>query len=137
MKTKKRITISIIILILFAILVFTDIYACPIRHIFGIPCPLCGMTRAITLALSLNFKEAFFYHLFWPLVIIIIIIHILVEFNIIKLKTKKYFIPLLIITSLNLIYYITRIITKSPITKIDFKNSLLFKMFKFITNIIV
>lgn len=36
---------------------------CIFQHFFGIPCPGCGMTRAIQSALVLDFKSAFSYHL--------------------------------------------------------------------------
>ena len=41
---------------------------CPFKAIFNIPCPGCGMTRAIISALRLNFKMAFYYH---PLFILV------------------------------------------------------------------
>lgn len=37
-------------------------YRCPVRLIFGIECPSCGMTRAFLSALRLDFKAAFSYH---------------------------------------------------------------------------
>jgi hypothetical protein len=48
------------------------IYALKIPCIFlsitGVKCPGCGMTRAILSAMSLNFKEAFYYHkMFWSM----------------------------------------------------------------------
>ncbi len=35
---------------------------CPIRFLFGIPCPGCGITRAWLFALRLDFAQAFSYH---------------------------------------------------------------------------
>lgn len=36
--------------------------ACPIRLIFGVPCPSCGMTRAHLLFFTFHFEEAFEMH---------------------------------------------------------------------------
>lgn len=39
---------------------------CQVKALFGVPCPTCGMTRAIRLALGGNFGAAFRMHpLFW------------------------------------------------------------------------
>lgn len=39
---------------------------CPIRNTTGIPCPGCGMSRAWTAALRLDFASAFSWHpMFW------------------------------------------------------------------------
>lgn len=40
---------------------------CPLRMIFGIPCPFCGMTRAHLAALRLDFAAAFSEHPLFPL----------------------------------------------------------------------
>ena len=39
---------------------------CVYRFLFGLPCPGCGMTRAVMAALRLDFAAAFGYHwMFW------------------------------------------------------------------------
>lgn len=40
---------------------------CPVKTIFGIPCPGCGMTRALIFAARGNFERAFYYHPLFPL----------------------------------------------------------------------
>lgn len=41
---------------------------CPIKWLFGISCPGCGMTRAIMAAVQFQFKNAFYFHpLFWSM----------------------------------------------------------------------
>ena len=42
---------------------------CPIRHLLGISCPGCGMTRACVSALQLDFSAAFNYHPLWVLLL--------------------------------------------------------------------
>ena len=47
-------------------------FVCVIRGLTGIPCPSCGMTRAIASFLRLDFAAAFYFHpLFWspPLIL--------------------------------------------------------------------
>ena len=41
---------------------------CIFLSLFDIPCPGCGMTRALLAALRLDFKQALFYHpMFWSI----------------------------------------------------------------------
>lgn len=41
---------------------------CIYRYLLGIPCPGCGMTRAIVSALHLDLRQAFAYHpMFWSI----------------------------------------------------------------------
>ena len=50
------------------VLVFGEKSICFFRLLIGIPCPGCGMTRALCSALHLNFEKAFLFHPLWPLV---------------------------------------------------------------------
>ncbi len=50
---------------------FTVGVPCPFKLIFGIPCPLCGMTRAFVSLLKLDFSAAFEYNaMVWSLPIL-------------------------------------------------------------------
>lgn len=41
-------------------------YQCPIRRLTGVICPGCGMSRAWSAALHLDFSQALYYHpMFW------------------------------------------------------------------------
>lgn len=42
---------------------------CPSALLLGLPCPGCGMTRALGQATHGHFREAFEYHAIWPLVL--------------------------------------------------------------------
>ena len=45
---------------------------CPILHFLGIPCPGCGMTRALLSALRLDFGAAFSHHaMFWSVPLLV------------------------------------------------------------------
>lgn len=52
--------------VLLLVICFTLIdIRCPIRSLFHIPCPACGMTRACLSALRFDFVAAFAYHPFF------------------------------------------------------------------------
>ncbi len=38
---------------------------CPIRYVFGVQCPGCGMTRALLSVLRFDFASAFAFHPAW------------------------------------------------------------------------
>ena len=91
--------------------------SCPIRHITGIPCPTCFLTRSTCLALQGDFENAFKMHIFGPFVAIFLIIWSIKSF-----KTKKFF-PFsltekfLLIFSFSLLgYWIVRMIYGFPIS---------------------
>lgn len=41
---------------------------CPIALLFGLPCPGCGLTRALGHATHGHFRESFEFHPIWPLI---------------------------------------------------------------------
>lgn len=43
-------------------------YRCPLRLLFGIPCPCCGYTSALVACLSLDIPRAFDNHPLFPLI---------------------------------------------------------------------
>ena len=130
----KKYIFAITLAIVLILLIITGIYQCPLKYIFGLSCPFCGITRAIYYALQFNLEKAFYYHLFWPIVIIGIIIHILYEFKIIIKYKKIMMILLYIFVILNFIYYIYRFINGSNIVYFNFKESLIYKIYAIIVN---
>jgi hypothetical protein len=57
-------------------------FACPIRHLTGIPCPTCGMTRSLMAAVRGEWMVSIDYHLFGPILIAVLIgiaIHLVLE----------------------------------------------------------
>ena len=48
--------------LLFVFLMYRLEFRCLFREILGIPCPGCGMTRALVSVLRLDFGAAFAYH---------------------------------------------------------------------------
>ena len=91
--------------------------SCPIRHITGVPCPTCFLTRSTCLALQGDLEESFKMHLFGPFIALFLIIWSIKSF-----KTKKLF-PFLITEQLLLIstfslicYWIFRLFNGFPIS---------------------
>ena len=68
MKSSAEKTQLIFLFIFFGVLIPFGIYKCPIKTIFGINCPSCGMTRAFIAAIKLDFRSAFQYHPLFPLI---------------------------------------------------------------------
>ena len=42
---------------------------CPVALVFGLPCPGCGITRALGCATHGRFEAAFEYHSLWPVLL--------------------------------------------------------------------
>lgn len=130
----KRLSKIIIFLFLFFILILIVLkqYYCPIKLIFGLSCPTCGITRAIFHALKLDFSNAFYYHIFWPVVIVGIIAYVLYKLKILKVNRNLMIIILCIICVLNLGYYFYRLFNNSEIVYFAFNESLIYKVFNYI-----
>ena len=128
---KKRYIFAIILSIIFLTLFITEIYECPLKYIFGLSCPFCGVTRAFECLIKLDIAGSFHCHLFWPVILAAIIIHVLYEFNIIK-KHKKIFMTLLyVFVVVNFIYYIYRLTSGSDIVYFNWYESFIYKTYKF------
>ena len=67
-RNRGVITLLFIIFMLYIVFFALGI-SCPVKHIFGVSCPGCGMTRATLSALRLDFTMAFYYHPLWPIVL--------------------------------------------------------------------
>lgn len=87
------ISISIIIIIIL-VMYLTGTEICLLKKVSGIPCPGCGMTRAIFSFLKFNIKEAFFYHPLFLLPFIWTVVTIV--FYIKKIDKSRYFLFLVI-----------------------------------------
>lgn len=120
-KTIFFIAISGIILLVF--------YHCPFLYIFGIPCPGCGMTRALLKAAMLDFRAAFYYHPLFFVVVIAAIYMILKHTGKIKISKKTENKLLAVICTLFIIVYIIRAFTGSEIVLTDFKHSVVYRLF--------
>jgi cytochrome bd-type quinol oxidase subunit 2 len=107
--------VVVILYELFFILVYPNEPNCLVKRIIGIPCPMCGMSRAVFSFIQFDFRSAFFYH---PLVYLLPFIIILFLFSGIKhidqiRKSKQTW---MIIISILIITYIIRMILFFPDT---------------------
>ena len=128
---KKDIVLLICALIVIRLVMISGLYRCPSRLLFGIPCPLCGMTRAITAVLSGDFSLAFYYHPLWPLAIIVIALFLLSYLHVISPSKKAVDIAVYVICILLTGVFIYRHVTGSDVVRIDFESSLLYNMVRF------
>lgn len=67
---KGIVLLHIKVLILLALLFFT-MWHCPVRLLFGVPCPGCGTTRACISLLKLDVRAAFASQPVFPILILI------------------------------------------------------------------
>lgn len=97
-----------------ALILLLDL-GCPARHLIGIPCPGCGMTRACLAACRLDFAEAFRMNPLWPLVLILLVTAVLRGGRLFKSqKTEKRVAVLLLVLVLTV--YLVRMILYFPHT---------------------
>ncbi len=104
-------------------LLFHDRSNCLIKNVTGIPCPTCGMTRAYKYFLHGDFKEAFYFH---PLFLLVIPVAFIVFFRkdpfVEKFyKSKTLWIIVFVVT---IGVYIIRMITVYPEPPLDPQDSL-------------
>ena len=57
--------ITLAVLLIYVLCAFALKMPCPIKHLTGISCAGCGMSRALMSALSLDLTGAFRYHPLW------------------------------------------------------------------------
>ena len=93
------------------VLILLDIYKCPFKALTGIPCPGCGMTRAVLFACKGDFRKAFHYHPLWIIAVPLVLVEILNEMGIIKIPLKINNVILIIAGALLLVVYIIRLCT--------------------------
>ena len=67
-KHRAMMLAALLIAVIYAVM-FSCGITCPIRYVFGVSCPGCGMTRACMSALRLDFGGAFAYHPLWVLLV--------------------------------------------------------------------
>ncbi len=102
---------------------------CPLNFLFGIPCPLCGITRAFLSVLRGDFASAFYYHPLWPLVLLVILFIVLKQTGILRVSYKSMNIGAVIIALVFLVCFILRHVFHSPVVEVDFEDSLICKIY--------
>lgn len=127
----EKYKINIIVFFFVFLIIFltiVGIYRCPLSFFFGIPCSLCGITRAIISVFHFDFESAFYYHALWPIIVFGVPLYFISIKNNRKITKKNKDIILIFVAILFLGYFIIRHITLSPIVQIDFSKSLLYSI---------
>ena len=102
---KRNIPIVLAVVCFWTIGIFTDVI-CPIKRFLGVPCPTCGVSRALFALLRLNFTEYVTYNVMAPFLIAALIL--LVNIELFKKKRTVYAVAYVILI-LNSIYYVVRL----------------------------
>ena len=108
------------------------VYRCPLQFFFGIPCALCGLTRAFMALAKGDVAGAFYYHPLWPLAPIVAGFFALCYLEVIHPSKKVYDAVVYSSVALLLTCFIIRHIMHSPVVQIDIASSFFGKA---ITNI--
>lgn len=103
-------------------------YHCPLLYTVGIPCPGCGMTRALFALLRLDLAEAFYYHPLFPVVILAAVYLMLEYLEILRFSYKVKQRLLIAICALFLITYVIRLAAGSPVVQPCWEDSLLYRL---------
>ena len=121
---------SFLFVFIVAIFYFLGI-GCPTRFLTGIPCPGCGMTRAVIHLAKFDIRGALYYHpLVWTLPIIILLFVYKNKINHILLNAL-----LIVIIALFIVVYIVRIFdVENEVLCIDITNSFIYKIITILKN---
>ena len=84
-KSKK----ALLCLLIFLGMFFLFSVGCPFYRLTGIPCPVCGMTRAYLAAFQLDFAAAFRMHPLWPTAVLLILLILWKEGRIFRSRKKN------------------------------------------------
>lgn len=120
---------KIIIFIAVSGIILLVFYHCPFLYFFGIPCPGCGMTRALIAAVRFDFKAAFYYHPLFFVVIIAAVYMLLKLTGRVSVSKKAENNLLKAICILFITVYIIRVLTGSKIVSADFSHSVIYRIF--------
>lgn len=125
---RNTIIIATVTIVAVALLILLDIYKCPLDYILGIPCPMCGMTRAFIAAVSGDFYSAFHYHPLWIVIILGVLFIILYELRVIRIPKIAFNIICVILGVLLVLCYIVRLLLHSDIVMPHFETSLIHRI---------
>ena len=130
-KRIKDFIITVLIASLVIVLAVLFKTGCPLDVVFGIPCPMCGITRAILSLLHGDIYSAFYYHPLWPVIIASVILFSLYTLGIIRPSKKVFTIACFFLGFLLLGCWIIRHIQGSPIVRFHFGTSLIYRVLQF------
>ena len=119
-KSKKQIVLTLCVFAL-ALAVYSLLIGCPLRQLFGVKCPMCGMTRAVLSLLRLDFSGAFHWHPAWPLVLILLPLYVILELR----RVGSGRIPGVLLILVLVVSYVVRLILRDPVIWPDLREGLL------------
>ena len=122
-------------LLIFGLMFLLGIYRCPLEFFVGIPCPLCGITRAFMALAKGDVALAFYYHPLWPLAPFAFGFYMLYYLEIIHPGRKVFNAVTYGLCVLLLACYIIRHIMHSPVVEIDFASSFIGRSLSFIMSL--
>lgn len=122
---RKNILLGGLALLLLA-LVYRRI-GCPIRFLTGISCLGCGMTRAWTRVLRLDFSGAFAYHPAWPIPLLFIGVYRWVR----PVSRRAYNVFLYVAAGIFVLTYAVRVWLHSPVVVFDPRSGFLYRVLAF------
>ena len=136
-KTKKirQLCPVILVVTMLFVLAVTGVYKCPMDYIFGIPCPMCGITRAFIALTHGDIREAFYYHPLWPVAVIAGIFYLLHFFEIIKINRRTTDILCFMICLLLIGCFAMRHVLHSPVVRIHYETSLISRIAGLLTGL--
>ncbi len=125
-KNREYFTVAAISVLVFSFMIAHKI-PCPIKHLTGLSCAGCGMTRAFLSALSLDFSAAFNYHPLWisliPLAALLIVLKS-------KQMNKAFSLTLVIAATIFFAVWIYRLSAGDSVVAFDFEESVINKIVK-------
>lgn len=124
-KYKTEIFIICGIVALYTVLSVIGIPTCPSKVLLGIPCPGCGISRALMSAIQLDFAAAFEYNPLWILVpVALIAITVLSVYD----KNRAVEIIVIVFFVIAIAIYIYRMIfTSDTVVAWDLKSGLIYR----------
>lgn len=102
---------------------------CPIKYFLGIPCPGCGMTRALASVLRFDLASAFYWHPLWPIAPILVL-YFLFE-DIIPRHTSRTALAAFAVLFIG-VYFYRIVFTDCAATVFDFENAAVIKIINLI-----
>ena len=116
------------------VLSIAEIPICPTKIFFGIPCPGCGISRALFSVCCFDFAAAFEYNPAWPLVLITAAAELLLLFFD-KIKAAK-IVGIAFLVIMVVIYIYRVAFTESLIVAWDFESGLVYRGYEWITQLL-
>ena len=119
----------LLILLIYALFMNVTGIGCPIRWLTGIPCPGCGMTRALCALLKLDFSGAFYFHpMIYPLLVFVPWYFFSDSHTPHRKKIRNLLLTVIII--LAFFVWIYRIFHEDSLLRIDLADSIMIKCLK-------